>query len=337
MVLTTTLELATPYHIFLGDIDDAMYAKTAYGVVQWRRELCIGQHRLPGCHLDLGLTDMTPSEAAEGGARSFIIGGANVGGFFPDSWRSVLLDAAGAGLDIVAGMHGRLAEVEGLAEVAAAAGVRLIDVRVPPKWLPVGTGKKRTGRRLLTVGTDCAVGKKYTALALEKEMLNRGMKATYRATGQTGIMIAGAGIPIDAVVADFVSGAAEILSPDNEPDHWDLIEGQGAVFHPGYAGVSLGLLHGSQPDAIVICHEAHRETIDAFEGYRVPPIAESVETYLRLGKLTNPNIRCVGVSINTSNVLKDQREQYLGDLSHQLGLPCVDPLKDGVGLIVDRL
>ena len=124
-----------------------------------------------------------------------------------------------------------------------------------------GKGTKRPGLRLLTVGTDCSVGKKYTALALEREMHARGLKADFRATGQTGILISGRGVAIDAVVADFISGAAEWLTPANEPDHWDVVEGQGSLFHPSFAGVTLGLLHGAQPDAFVVCHEPTRKTM----------------------------------------------------------------------------
>ncbi len=136
--------------------------------------------------------------------------------------------------------------------------------------MPAGTGRKRSGQRVLTVGTDCALGKKYTALALTQALQAQGAKATFRATGQTGIMIAGAGVAIDAVIADFIAGAAETLSPDNAPDHWDVIEGQGALFHPAYAGVTLGLLHGSQPDALVLCHDPSRTTI---EDYPHMPVA----------------------------------------------------------------
>jgi uncharacterized NAD-dependent epimerase/dehydratase family protein len=234
-------------------------------------------------------------------------------------------------------MHTRLAELPGLAARAGKAGVRLVDVRVPPRNLPVGTGTKRSGRRLLTVGTDCATGKKYTALAIERELKKRGMKATFRATGQTGIMIAGSGIPIDAVVSDFVSGAAEVLSPDNDADHWDVIEGQGAIFHPGYAGVTLGLIHGSQPDAIVLCHDATRTAIDLWEGYPIQDLQTTIDAYLHLGSLTNPRIRCVGVSVNTSRLSTELRAQYLSDLSARLGMHCVDPIMDGVRAIVDAL
>jgi uncharacterized NAD-dependent epimerase/dehydratase family protein len=306
-------------------------------LVHWRPELCLGQLRFPCTPVDLGLKDMTLSEAVAGGARSLVVGVAPVGGSFPETWIEALCDAARTGLDIVSGMHTRLTELPGLVESAESVGARLIDVRVPPSDLPIGTGDRRTGKRLLTVGTDCVVGKKYTALALEREMRARGMKASFRATGQTGIMIAGSGIPIDAVVSDFVAGAAEVLSPDNDPDHWDLIEGQGSLFHPGYAGVTLGLLHGSQPDAIVLCHEATRTAIERWPDYPIPNIPSVIERYLSDGRLTNPAIRCIGASINTSALSEDERERYMSDLSSEIGLPCVDPMIDGVARIVDHL
>jgi uncharacterized NAD-dependent epimerase/dehydratase family protein len=337
MTSVTAIELRPPYLVFVGDISSPVYAKTGFGIVHWRRELCLGQYRLSSAAIDLGLPDLTPAEAVAAGARTMVVGVANVGGFYPETWTDALLGATRVGLDIVAGMHSRLADLPGLAEAARSAGTRLIDARVPPKGLPVGTGKKRTGRRLLTVGTDCAVGKKYTALALEREMLARGMKATFRATGQTGIMIAGVGLAIDAVVADFLSGAAEVLSPDNDPDHWDVIEGQGAIFHPGYAGVTFGLLLGSQPDAIVLCHEAGRTTTELWPDYPLPGLEEFIERYLLLGRITNPAIRCVGISINSSPLALDRRAVFLAELSDSLGLPCVDPMADGVGPIVDAL
>jgi uncharacterized NAD-dependent epimerase/dehydratase family protein len=337
MQQVTAIELNPPYLVFIGDVPSPTFAKTGFGIVHWRRELCLGQYRLPGTGVDLGLPDLTPSRAAADGARSMVVGVANVGGFYPATWTGALLEAARAGLDIVAGMHTRLAEVPGLAEAARANGTRLVDVRVPPKGLPVGTGRKRTGLRLLTVGTDCAVGKKYTALALEGEMRARGMKADFRATGQTGIMIAGVGLPIDAVVADFLSGAAEVLSPDNEPDHWDVIEGQGSILHPAYAGVTLGLLLGSQPDAVVLCHEVGRTTIEDMPDFPLAELEVYIERYLEAGRVTNPAIRCVGISVNTSTLEAAEREGYLRARSEELGLPCVDPIAGGVGRIVDLL
>jgi len=336
MTTLTTIEIEPPYLLFIGDMDYELDAKTAFGIAHWRPKLCLAQLRF-GTAVDLGLPDMTPKDAVAAGARSLIVGVAPVGGSFPETWVESLVEAAGSGLHIVAGMHTRLDQVPGLSEAATEAGVRLVDVRKPPPHIPVGMGVKRPGRRLLTVGTDCAVGKKYTALAIEKEMRARKMKATFRATGQTGIMIAGEGVPIDAVVADFISGAAEMLSPANEADHWDVIEGQGSIVHPGYAGVTVGLMHGSQPDALVLCHDATRTGIDGWDGYDLPEMPTIIDHYLSAGRLTNPAVRMVGISVNTSSLDRVEGEAYLRELEDRMEMPCVDPLADGVGRIVDRL
>ena len=163
------------------------------------------------------------------------------------------------------------------------------------------------------------------------------MNVDFRATGQTGIMIAGGGMPIDAVVSDFVSGAAEVLSPENDDDHWDVIEGQGSLYHPGYAAVTLGLMHGSQPDAFVVCHEVGRTEIEAFPGFPLPTIPELIELTIATGRLTNPDIRCVGVSINTSSLDDEARNAYLKQVSEETGLPCIDPVAIGVGPVVDHI
>jgi len=331
----TTVDLRPPYLILVGSEMDPPYDKTGLGIAQWRPERVAGQMRFPGCGVDLGVPDMSVAEAARAGVGSLVIGVAPVGGRIPDAWWPILEEAASAGLDIVCGLHTKLADRPGLAAAAQAAGVRLVDVRVPPPNLPVGTGKKRSGRRLLTVGTDCAVGKKYTALALHQAFEARGIRATFRATGQTGIMIAGQGMPIDAVVADFIAGAAELLSPDNDPGHWDVIEGQGSLFHPGYSGVSLGLLHGSQPDAFVVCHDAARTRVSDFEHFALPSVGECIERHESLGRRTNPAIRCAGVSLNTSGLPPEQRAAAKANLAAETGLPCVDPLADGCGPIVD--
>lgn len=331
------VSIETPYLLFLGDEPDPTHAKTARGIAHWRPESSVGQLRLPGCGVDLGYPDMTPAEAAEAGAKTMIWGVAGVGGIIPDNWVPMLFDAVEAGLSICAGTHSSLSEIDGLADAAAKAGVSLIDIRKPPEELPVGSGQKRSGLRLMMLGTDCVVGKKFSALAIAREMQDRGMKADFRATGQTGIMIAGGGIPIDAVVSDFVSGAAEVLSPDNDADHWDVVEGQGSLFHPGYAAVTLGLLHGTQPDAFVVCHEAGREVIEAFPAFAAPTIGQLIELAMATGSLTNPDIRCAGISVNTSTLPGDQRQPYLDDLSTRYGLPCVDPVAIGVGPLVDHI
>jgi uncharacterized NAD-dependent epimerase/dehydratase family protein len=333
----TRIELRVPYLIMIGDIADPSYAKTGFGLVHWRRDKVAGQLRFAGCPVDLGVPDMSVGQAMQAGVRSLVIGVAPVGGVVPEAWWTTIEEAARAGLDVVCGLHLRLAERPDVTAAARRSGARLVDVRVPPTGLPVGSGRKRSGRRLLTVGTDCAVGKKYTALALEAALRQAGLKATYRATGQTGIMIAGEGIPIDAVVADFIAGAAEVLSPDNDEDHWDVIEGQGSLFHPGFAGVSLGLLHGSQPDAFVVCHDATRQHLSGWPDYPLPSVQECIELHLALGRRTNVGIRCVGVSVNTSGLPEKGRSDTLAMLSNETGLPCVDPLADGCAAIVEQL
>jgi len=328
-----TVQIEAPYLIFLGDIEGESFGKTGKGLVDWRPDKVAGQIRLPGCGMDLGVTEMSVAEARENGVRSLIIGCTPIGGQLPQHWHSIVSEAIEAGIDIVAGLHSRLSDIEEFVEAAGRSGSRLIDVRTPPDGIPVGNGKKRSGKRVLMVGTDCAVGKKYSALALASAMSESGMKATFRATGQTGIMLAGEGIAVDAVVADFISGAAELISPANDDDHWDVIEGQGSLFNPGYAGVSLGLMHGSQPDALVLCHEATLMAILGWPDYSIPTIAECMETNLRLARLTNSGVRFAGISINTSRLEKDKRSDYLDNLAKETGLPCVDPVADGSGTI----
>jgi len=337
MTKLTTVQLKAPYLILIGSLGDSTYAKTGFGLVQWCPDLVAGQLRFTGCKIDLGVPDMTITEAVKAGAKSLVIGVAPIGGVVPDSWWDSIEEAARAGLDIVCGLHFKLTDFPGVTAAAASSGARLIDVRTPPVNIPVGTGIKRSGKRVLMVGTDCAIGKKYSALALDTAMREAGINSTFRATGQTGIMLAGEGLPIDAVVADFISGAAEMISPDNDEDHWDVIEGQGSLFHPGYSGVSLGLLHGSQPDAFVLCHDATRTAVSGWEHYTLPSIQEAIDVHVKLGSRTNPGIRCVGISINTSDLPAQERQRFLANLSTETGLPCVDPIIDGCGVIVEHI
>lgn len=331
------ISLKSPYLIFLGNETNATYAKTGAGIVQWQPEKCLGQFNLPDGTVDLGLPRMTIAEAAAAGAKSLVVGTAVIGGAIPQSWLPVLEEALKNGMDIVAGVHTRLNDIPSLVSAAEQSGAELIDVRVPPAGLPVGNGKKRSGLRLLTVGTDCALGKKYTALAIASELEQRGSKATFRASGQTGIMISGAGIPIDSVVADFVSGAAEVLSPANDADHWDVIEGQGSLHHPGYAAVSMGLLIGSQPDAFIVCTEAGRQVISGWPDFPLPSIQDVIDRTVAIGKSTNPNIRPVGISVNTSSLSEAAAKEYLTALEAEHGLPASDPIRFGVTNIVERI
>ncbi len=323
------LDLPRPYLLFLGDVREAGFAKTAFGLRDWAPELCIGEFALPGSTVSIGLPALSPAEAYAKGARSLVIGVANYGGIILPGWVDALVDALANGLHIISGMHGPLHRIAALREAAALHGRRLIDVRVPPANIPMATGRKRTGRRLLTVGTDCALGKKYTALALSRALTARGLNAEFRATGQTGIMIAGRGIPMDAVVADFEAGAAELLSPDAAPDHWDIIEGQGSLFHPAFAAVSLGLLHGSQPDLFVVCHQPGRMTVSGLPDYALPSLGETIDLTLRLGRRTNPSIRCAGISLNTAHLDDVERQRVLKEASARTGLPTADPMRPG--------
>ena len=321
--------LPSPYLLFLGETVEPGYAKTAFGLRDWARDRCIGEVALRGATVTAGLPQLDPREAVAKGAKSLLIGVATPGGSIPEAWVPLLLDALCAGLDIVSGMHARLSDIPELVAAAKTLGRRLVDVRVPPAHIPVGTGRKRPGRRLLTVGTDCALGKKYTALAVTRALQARGVDTTFRATGQTGIMIAGAGIPIDAVVSDFVAGAAEMLTPAAAEDHFDLIEGQGSLFHPAYAAVSLGLLHGSQPDMFIVCHQPGRTQVLGYPGFLLPSVEEVISQTIALGRLTNPAIRCAGVSLNTSGLTAAEAEQLIAAESERLGLPAADPIRGG--------
>ncbi len=332
-----SMEILTPYLLFLGDEESSALAKTARGLAHWCPEACIGQLRIGGVGSDLGLPELTPAEASDLGARTMVVGVANVGGVIPEHWQSSVVDALRCGLDVASGLHARLRDLESVRTVAERYGRRLFDVRNPGRTFPVGTGERRAGKRLLTVGTDCSVGKMYSALAIDREMRRRGMSSNFRGTGQTGILIAGGGVSVDAVVSDFVSGAAEWLSPENDPDHWDVIEGQGSLFHPGYAGVTLGLIHGSQPDALVLCHRAGRERVHGFEKFGLPSLGECATRNVEAARLTNPKAECVGISVNTEGMSTAAAENLLDEIGRRLDLPCVDPIRTGVAALVDRL
>ena len=330
------MQIATPYLMFLGDVSDTLAAKTAYGINDWRPEWCVGQLRMEGCAADLGIPDLTLEQAVEQGCRTMVVGVVNAGGVLPDHWVAEIVAALEAGLDVASGLHARLGSIAEIAEAAKSHGRALHDVRHTTEKFPTGKGTKRSGRRLLTVGTDCSVGKKYTALALEKGMRERGYEADFRATGQTGVFISGRGVAIDAVVADFISGAVEWVSPAADPAHWDLIEGQGSLFHPSFAGVSLGLLHGAQADAFVVCHEPTRTRMRGVEA-PLPTIQEVIDLTVRCGRLTNPGIRPVGIAVNTQSLPEPQARTLLQEAEAAHGLPATDPVRFGVDGILDRL
>jgi len=329
--------IGTPYLLFLGDAPDQLAAKTADGIAYWRKEQCVGQIRLPGCKADTKLKDITLEQGKAAGAKTLVIGVANRGGVISAAWQDTLLRALDLGYDLAAGLHNRLIDVPALAERARTNGRNLFDVRQPDRDFAVGSGQPRSGKRLLAVGTDCSVGKMYTTLALEKELKSRGVKADFRATGQTGILIAGSGVSVDAVVADFISGATEFLAPANTADHWDLIEGQGSLFHASYAGVSLGLLHGAQAHALVMCTEPNRPHMRGLPQTKLPGLRDCIALNESCAHLTNPAARVIGFAANTSGMDNAAEERWLKATEDEFGLPAVDPVRTGVAKLADRL
>lgn len=329
--------IETPYLLFLGDAPDQLAAKVAQGIKDWRPEYAIGQYRLEGCKADMGLPDMNLATAKAAGCKTLVIGVANRGGIISPAWKKLLVAALEEGFDLASGLHNLLRDEADLVAVAAACGRQLHDVRVPSVDYPIANGVKRTGKRMLAVGTDCSVGKMYTALCMEKEMRARGLKASFRATGQTGILITGDGVPLDAVIADFMAGSVEWLTPDNDADHWDLIEGQGSLFHVSYSGVTMALVHGGQPDALVLCHEPTRPHMRGLPGYKLPSLKALNDLALEVAKVANPACKVVGISINTQHMAEAEARAYLAQVEAEMGLPATDPFRFGAGVLVDAL
>jgi len=327
----------TPYLLFLGDAPDPLAAKVAQGIRDWRPDMAIGQLRLDGCKADMKLADMTIAEAVAAGAKTLVIGVANRGGLISPLWRDVLIEALAAGMDVASGLHNLLRDETDLVAAAKQHGRTLHDVRIPTIQYPIANGVKRTGKRCLAVGTDCSVGKMYTALAMDAEMQKRGMKSTFRATGQTGILITGGGVPLDAVIADFMAGAVEWLTPDNDDDHWDLIEGQGSLFHASYSGVTMALVHGGQADALILCHEPTRTHMRGLPTYDLPTLEDLRDTALHLARRVNPDCKVVGISVNTAGLDDAAADKYLAEVEAQMGLPAVDPFRHGAARLVDAL
>ena len=331
------MTIQTPYLLFLGDAPDPLAAKVAQGIKDWRPDASVGQLRLPGCKADMGLPDMTLEAAKEAGAKTLVVGVANRGGVISDAWVSVLEQALEMGFDLASGLHNLLRDEPKLAAAAKQHGRVLHDVRVPSVDYPIANGERRSGKRLLAVGTDCSVGKMYTSMALERDMKAAGMKATFRATGQTGILVTGDGVPLDAVVADFMAGSVEYLTPPNDADHWDLIEGQGSLYHASYSGVTMALIHGGQPDALVLCHEPTRTHMRGLPSYSLPSLEELREMALATARIVNPDCQVVGVAVNTAALSDAEAEAHLAETADRMGLPTVDPFRNGCGPIVEAL
>ena len=326
-----------PYLLFLGDAHDRLAAKVAIGINEWRPEYAVGQYRLEGCNADLGIEDISIAEAVARGAKTLVIGVANRGGVISQGWKPHLLAALDAGMDLASGLHVLLNEQQDLVHRAQATGRKLFDVRKPDVDYPIADGQKRSGKRCVAVGTDVSVGKMYVSLALHREMQARGKKTAFRATGQTGILIEGKGVPLDAVVADFMAGSIEYLSPAQDADHWDFIEGQGSLFHASYSGVTMSIIHGGQPDALVLCHEPAREFMRGLPGYKLPSLESLRDLSLTLARVVNPSCKIVGISLNTRSMNEDDARQTVAETEQRMALPTTDPVRFGVGKLVDSL
>lgn len=329
--------LKAPYQLFLGCSDSELSIKTSRGIAQWNPDACIAEFAGGESTLTLGLPKMSIKEAAEAGAKTFVIGLANAGGFVDPEWEPYILEAIANGMEIASGLHRRLDEIPSIKAAAEKYNVALHDVRHGYTDLKTGTGEKRSGKRILAVGTDCSVGKMFSTLAITEEMKKQGFDVDFKATGQTGVMIVGSGICIDAVVADFISGGIEELSPSADENHWDVIEGQGSLFNPAFAGVSLGLLHGSQPDIIVMCHEAGRPHLKGMPHMPIPDMADCIALNLKQASLTNPNVKLGGIALNCRNVSAEEGEKQRAALEAEFRVPCFDPIITGTAKFVETL
>lgn len=329
--------IQAPFLLYLGHTADPVGIKTSRGLAEFRRADCVGEFRHDDCPLTLGLPRMAMAEAAAAGAETLVLGVAHPGGSMSAAMINDAAAALMAGMNVVSGLHHRLRDVPQLVTLAAAGGLDLVDVRTPPADLPVGTGRPRAGHRVLTVGTDCSVGKMYASIALVEGLRAQGVAADFRATGQTGILIAGSGVPLDAVVADFISGAIEVLAPGRIDGGWDVIEGQGSLYHPSFAGVSTGLLHGAQPEALVLCHDPVRQGLRGLPERPMPDLAECLAFNLQVARLTSPRVRAAGICLNTSAMSENDARALCAKTGLELGLPCTDPHRFGVADIVDAL
>ena len=329
--------IRTPYLLFLGDAPDQLSAKVAQGIADWNPDSVVGQYRMAGCNADVGVPDLSLQDAYDKGARTLVVGVANRGGMIAETWLKALAEAMEIGFDLASGLHNLLRDEDVLKATSARSGATLHDVRVPSVAYPIANGAKRTGKRCLAIGTDCSVGKMYTGLAMDGEMKKRGMKSTFRPTGQTGILITGKGVPLDAVVADFMAGAVEWLTPDNEPDHWDHIEGQGSLYHVSFSGVTMALIHGGQPDALILAHEPTRTHMRGLPDYGLPSLEALRDMALPIARIANPCAAIAGVSINTKALGDDEAARLCQEVEARMGLPTVDPFRHGAGRLVDAL
>jgi D-glutamate N-acetyltransferase len=271
-------------------------------------------------------------EGLAGKPDAILVGIAPVGGKLPEEWRQWLVEAIDQGCTIWSGLHTFLSDDPLLRDRAETRGVEIHDLRRPPIDLPVASGKAKSVDPfvILTVGTDCNVGKMTSQLQITKLLNQQGLRTRFVATGQTGIMIEGWGIAVDAVVADFIAGAAERLVLEGSKDaDIVLVEGQGSLNHPGYSGVTCGLLHGSCPDALILCHQATRDYIGDYRQaawLKIPPLSQYVKLYETVAGFVHPT-RTIAIALNTYDLDEDAARKACDAASRETGLPCTDPVR----------
>jgi uncharacterized NAD-dependent epimerase/dehydratase family protein len=323
---------------------DPHYGKTARGVLRYRRQdvVAILDSTRAGEQDDGVPVVGSVADAIPLAPDTALVGVATQGGRFPPAWIALLRDCVAAGLDIENGLHVFLADDPELRALAAEHGVELRDLRRPPADVSTAIGENLDvpGTIVLTVGSDCAIGKMTVSLELDLEARRRGVRSVFVPTGQTGIAIAGWGISVDAVVADFIAGAAERLLIEAAARGGDLlwVEGQGSLIHPVYSGVTLGLYHGSVPHLLVLCHEAGRDEIEGAGGgpHPIPSLRELVELHERLALPARP-ARVVAVALNTRALTDDAAREAIAAAEAETGLPADDPVRYGAGRLVDAV
>jgi len=325
-----------------GRSGDPHYGKTARGVIRYGPHptvAIVDSTRAGETHEGIPVV-ATVEEALPLGPTTALVGVATQGGRFPPEWRELLKTCIAAGLDVENGLHEFLADDPELAELARGRGVELRDLRRPPAGLNVPTGENLTipARIALTVGSDCAIGKKTVALELDLAARRRGLRSVFVPTGQTGIAIAGWGIAVDAVVSDFLAGAAERLVVEGHARGGDLlfVEGQGSLVHPAYSGVTLGLLHGSAPHVLVLCHRAGATEIEGYPGHAMPSLGELIELHERVSLPVRP-ARVACLALNTAHLSEDAAAAAIAEAAAETGLPADDPVRFGAAPLLDSV
>jgi uncharacterized NAD-dependent epimerase/dehydratase family protein len=325
-----------------GFSHDPHYGKTMRGIIRYGPDpvVAILDSRRAGVAHDGIPIVATVEETLPFGPTVAIVGVATQGGRFPPAWRELLKDCIAAGLDVENGLHEFLTDDPELTALARQLGVALRDLRKPPAGLnvPTGANLELDAKTVLTVGSDCAIGKKTVAVELDLEARRRGLESVFVPTGQTGIAIAGWGIAVDAVVADFLAGAAERLVVEGARRGGRLlfVEGQGSLVHPMYSGVTLGLIHGSAPHAYVLCHKAGATEVEGCPGHPIPPLPELVELHERVAlRARRATVACV--ALNTADLGDDDARAAIAAASSETGLPADDPVRFGSGFLLDAL